>query len=265
MLKTGWGGGRTRTISPMKRIPLHPPHPLPLGVFLAPPPASHHRPVPRPTLVPLPPKSFASVPDPGLTGKRTQGDRVWGTPRGQTLSAWRAEPRGRDVGEGGRPLVGEGREEELDLAGLESPASRGGSAVSKAVLGADRGKPTLARSPPLFPPAASSPLRPAPPPQPPAVSALENLVGGRREEPPDLTPSPRRARDPCPPWTPPDPHSHLPLIFLCPSPPSLCPSLPSCLPPSLPISFFLSPPLGLIRGGWEGVRGCWGGKWGRLS
>lgn len=81
--KTGWGGGRTRTISPMKRVPLHPPHSLPFGVFLAPPPASHHRPVPRPTLVPLLPKSCPSVPDLGLTGKRTQGERGWGTPRGQ--------------------------------------------------------------------------------------------------------------------------------------------------------------------------------------
>lgn len=98
-----------------------------------------------------------------------------------------------------------GREEEGGRAGRWSRASGAGSAVSMAVRGAAGGKPTPARSPAVSspplprPPAASSPLRPAPPPQPPAVSALENLVGGRREEPRDLTPSPQKARGPVPP------------------------------------------------------------------
>lgn len=67
-----------------------------------------------------------------------------------------------------------------------------------AVLGAARGKTTPAPTPvlpPFSPQAASSPLG-HPSSQPPAVSALENLEGDRREEPPDLTPSPQRARDP---------------------------------------------------------------------
>lgn len=54
----------------------------------------------------------------------------------------------------------EGREAELELAGRGSLASHVGSAVSKAVLGAARGKPTPAWSsavPSSLPPAASSP------------------------------------------------------------------------------------------------------------
>lgn len=104
--------------------------------------------------------------------------------------------------------MGEGEEKgreaelELELAGRGSRESHVGSAVSKAVLGAARGKPTPARPsavPSSLPPAASSP-----PPNGPSSLAtccfcLENLVGGRSGELLDLTPSPLRARDPCPP------------------------------------------------------------------
>lgn len=170
--------------------------------------------------------------------------------------------------------MGEGEEErreaELELAGRGSRASHVGSAVSKAVLGSTRGKPTPARSsavPSSLPPAASSP-----PPNSPSSPAtccfcLENLVGGRREELLDLTPSPLSAGDPCPPWSPPDsplpPSSDLSLPFT-----SFSLSFTSFLPLSLSDSPSLSSrahPLGLGEGEWEGVRGCWGGKWGRRS
>lgn len=149
----------------------------------------------------------------------------------------------------------EGREAELELAGRGSLASHVGSAVSKAVLGAARGKPTPARSsavPSSLPPAASSPPPSGPSSPATCCFCLENLVGGRREELLDLTPSPVRASDPCPPWSPPIPPSHLPLIFLCPSPPSVCPSHPSCLSPSLTLHLFLPEP---TRWAWVRVSG----------
>lgn len=160
MQRPGWGGGRTRTASPMESAPLHPPRPLPLGgACLAPPPASHRRPVPRPALAPRPPKSFPSVLSLGLPGRSTRGTLGPGEPPGAGQGPARARrSRGAGTRGGGRPGGGgEGGGGRASGSGRAAGAGeRCPRAVSMAVRGAAGGKPTPAPSP------AASSLAPAP-------------------------------------------------------------------------------------------------------
>ena len=267
VLKTGWGGGRTRSSSPMKPVPRRPPRPLPPGAFFAPPPPSPHRPVPRPALAPAPQGSPPSRPGAAAAGPRERGARRDVGGRTERLGrAGGGRPGGRREEGGGR------RAASWSPQAAGAGESRVGSAVSMAVLGAARGKATPALSPvvpsPLPPPTPPPPLPSGRPLLPSHLLFLpwrQRWVAGRREEPPDLTPSPRRAGRGTPfcPGVPRTP-SHLPPISLRPSPPlSVLHILPASLPPRVPSSFFLSPPSG-PGWVWMGRGPRLEGRWGAL-
>lgn len=188
-MKKGWGGGRTRTVSPMKPVPLHPPRPLPLGAFLAPPSASQHRPATRPTLVPLSSrKAFLQPPTQGSRAGRLGRTGAGGAPGGEDRLRGGLSGESRTEARAGGLEWGRGRKRggRRSWSWRAAGAWRATSGVRSprqcwAQQEVSRPLPGPPRSPPLFPQLPPLPLRAAPPPQPPAVSAWRTwwAAGGR--------------------------------------------------------------------------------------
>ena len=163
----------------------------------------------------FPPKACPLALYAGLRGWRTQGDRGSGSLGGRRRSTRRAERRGWDRGEGEGPGVGEGR------GGRVSGSRRAVSGVRSpwqcwAQPEVSRPLPSPPRSPPLAPLPISSCLLSAPTgPSSPATCCFYpgELVGGTREELPNLTPSRRRAKGAGPRIRPGVPQIHPPTFL----------------------------------------------------
>lgn len=261
VLKTGWGGGRTRSSSPMKPVPRRPPRSLPPGAFFAPPPPSPHRPVPRPALAPAPQGSPPSRPGAAAAGPRERGARRDVGGRTERLGrAGGGRPGGRrEEGGGRRAGAGRRREPGRAASGVLSPWQCWAQPEVR------RPRPCPPWSPPLFPRRLLSPSgRPLLPSHLLFLPWRPRWVARRREEPPDLSPLyPEGRGTPFRPGVPRTP-SHLPLISLRPSAPlSVLHILPASLPLRVPSSFFLSPPSG-PGWVWMGRGPRLEGRWGAL-